>query len=113
MKDVRDWITVKTMFNRGVPIRQIARELKISRNTVKRLIKFDEEPHYKKREYSSKIDDYHEMIKTWYLDPEYAFIGTRIFRELKKMGYEGSISPIYNYLKSLKDERTNWIINTF
>lgn len=53
------------------------------------------------------IDDYHEIIKIWYLDPEYSFIGTRIFRELKKLGYEGSISPIYNYLRSLKDERIN------
>ena len=105
MKGVKDWITIKTMFNKGVPIRQIARELKISRNTVKRLIKFEEEPHYKKREYSTKIDSYQEIIKTWYLDPEYNFIGTRIFRELKKLGYTGSISPIYRYLNSLKAER--------
>lgn len=39
MKDVKDWITIKTMHNRGIPIRKIARNLKISRNTVKRLIK--------------------------------------------------------------------------
>lgn len=29
---------------------------------------------------------YKEQIRTWYLSPEYNFIGTRIFNELKKIG---------------------------
>lgn len=107
MKDVRDWITVKTMYKKGVPIRQIARELKISRNTVKRLIRFEEEPNYRKREYETKIDAYLEEIRVWYLDPEYNFIGTRIYRELKKIGYAGSISPVYRYLNKLKEDKIN------
>ncbi|GAA0679083.1 IS21 family transposase [Clostridium cadaveris] len=107
MKDVKDWITVKTMHRKGIPIRQIARELKISRNTVKRLIQFEEEPKYKKRDYSTKVDDYLEKIKIWYLDPEYNFIGTRIYRELKKLGYNGSISPVYRYLNTLKEDKSN------
>lgn len=107
MKDVRDWITVKRMYERGMPIRKISRELKMSRNTVKRLIKFNEEPTYKKRDYSSKIDNYIENIRMWYLEPEYDFIGTRIFRELKKIGYTGSISPIYRYLNTLKEDKIN------
>lgn len=105
MKDVKDWITVKTMHKKGVPIRQIARDLQISRNTVKRLIKFEEEPQYKKRKYSTKLDDHLEEIKIWYFDPEYNFIGTRIYRELKKLGYTGSISPVYRYLNTLKDDK--------
>ncbi|MGO5067224.1 helix-turn-helix domain-containing protein, partial [Clostridium sp. LCP25S3_F8] len=35
---MQDWITVNRLFKQGVPIRQIARQLKMSRNTVKRLI---------------------------------------------------------------------------
>jgi len=107
VKDVREWITVKRMYERGMPIREIARELKISRNTVKRLIKCGEEPHYKKRTYDTKIDPYLEQIKIWYLSPEFNFIGTRIYRELKKLGYDGSISPIYRYLNKLKDDKIN------
>lgn len=107
MKDVKDWITIKRMYERGIPIRQIARELKISRNTVKRLIKVDEEPKYKKRMYETKIDPYIEEIRMWYLDPSYNFIGTRIYRELVKRNYRGSISPIYRYLSTLKDEKVN------
>ncbi|MEW8963524.1 IS21 family transposase [Paraclostridium dentum] len=107
MKDVKDWITIKTLHNKGVPIRRIARELRISRNTVKRLIKFDEEPKYKKRCYTSLIDQYLDLIQVWYLNPEYNFIGTRIYRELKKLGYTGSISPVYRYLDTLKEKKRN------
>ncbi|WP_283591982.1 helix-turn-helix domain-containing protein [Clostridium butanoliproducens] len=107
MKDVREWITVKTMHRKGVPIRQIARELKMSRNTVKRLIKHEEEPKYKKRSYDSIIDNYKDQIHEWYLSPDYNFIGTRIHRELKRIGYKGSISPVYRYLNTLKEEKNN------
>lgn len=103
-----EWITVKRMYERGMPIRQIARELKISRNTVRRLVRCDEEPRYKSRSYDTKIDSYLEQIRIWYLSPEFNFIGRRIHRELKKLGYEGSISPIYRYLNKLKDEKTKF-----
>jgi transposase len=97
VKHVRDWISVRTLYSRGVPIRQIARDLKMSRNTVRSLIKCESEPQYKKRSYETKIDTYLDQIQAWYLEPQYDFNGTRIFRELKKQGYSGSISPIYRY----------------
>ncbi|SHJ86103.1 hypothetical protein SAMN02745163_02737 [Clostridium cavendishii DSM 21758] len=112
MKDVRDWITVKTMYKKGIPIRQITRDLKMSWNTVKRLIKYKEEPKYKKRKYTTTIDKYLYQIQIWYLNPEYNFIGTRIYRELKKFGYKGSISPIYRYLDTLKDKKNNISLKT-
>ncbi|WP_346939236.1 IS21 family transposase [uncultured Clostridium sp.] len=107
MKDVTESITVKRMHEREIPIRKIARELKISRNTVRRLVRCDEEPHYKSRSYDTKIDQYQEQINIWYLSPKFNFIGTRIHRELKKLGYNGSISPIYRYLNKLKEEKNN------
>lgn len=39
------------------------------------------------------------------MDPEYNFIGTRIFNELKKLGYTGSIGPVYRFLKTLNEEK--------
>ena len=105
VKDVQDWIAVKRMFSKGVKIKQIARQLKMSKNTVKKLLKQKEEPKYKRDSYNSKIDLYKERIKVWYLEPEYDFIGTRIYRELKNLGYKGSINPVYRYLKSLKEEK--------
>lgn len=105
MRDVQDWIAVKRLHKNGVKKQQIAKELKMSRNTVKRLIKSDEEPRYTRTEYISKIDPYQEQIQDWYMNPKYAYIGTRIFRELKKLGYQGSISPVYRYLKKIDGEK--------
>jgi transposase len=93
------------LYKNGVKIKRIAKQLHMSRNTVKKLIKTDEEPRYIRKEYPCKIDQYKDRIGEWYLSPEYGFIGTRIMRELKKLGYTGSISPIYRYLKQLGEEK--------
>ena len=103
VKDVQDWIAVKRLFKRGVKIKQIAKQLKMSKNTVKKLLKSENEPKYERKLYISIIDPYAENIRTWFLDPEYNFIGTRIFNELKKLGYTGSIGPVYRFLKTLNE----------
>ncbi|AOY76250.1 hypothetical protein [Clostridium formicaceticum] len=66
----------------------------MSKNTVKHLIKQKKSPKYKREHYSTKIDHYKDKIREWYLSPQYDFIGTRIYRELRQIGYEGSINPI-------------------
>ena len=103
MKDVHDWINVKRMYKHGVNISQIARRMNISRNTVKKLLKQESEPKYKRTRTRSKIDIYKEKIKAWFLEDD--FIGTRIHEELVGLGYTGSINPIYRYLRTLKDDK--------
>jgi transposase len=105
VKDVRDWYTVKNMYNKGVPIKQIARELNMSKNTVKSLIKKEDEPKYSRSCTQTSIDDYKDKIREWYLDKRYNYIGTRIFNELCKLGYQGTINPIYRYLETLNQEK--------
>lgn len=105
VKDVHDWIAVKRLFKKGVKIKQIARQLKMSKNTVKKLLKQESEPQYQRQKYPTKIDPYKEQIQTWYISPEYDFIGTRIFKELKKIGYQGSSGPVYRYLRTLKEQK--------
>lgn len=102
---MQDWIAVKRLHKNGVRKLQIAKQLNMARNTVKRLLKAKEEPRYNREHYPSKVDPYQELIMEWYLSPKYRFIGTRIFRELKKLGYTGSISPVYRFLKKLEGER--------
>lgn len=106
VKDLRDWYTVKNMHNKGVPIKQIARELGMSKNTVKKLIKQEDEPKYLRTVSVSKIDEYKDQIRVWYLEKQYDFNGTRIYNELCKLGYTGTMNPIYRYLKILEGEKT-------
>jgi transposase len=93
------------MYDKGVSKKQIARELKMSKNTVKRLLALAEEPVYRRERSPTKVDDYKDIIRLWYLDGEYDFIGTRIFNELVKIGYTGSINPVYRYLQTLDNEK--------
>ena len=102
---MQDWHAVKKLYDKGVPKKQIAKQLKMSKNTVKRLLALDGEPVYRRERSPTKVDDYKDIIRIWYLDGEYAFIGTRIFNELVKRGYTGTINPIYRYLKTLDAEK--------
>ena len=103
VKDVHDWISVKRMFKNGVNISQIAKRMNMSRNTVKKLLKQSSEPKYKRTLSMTKIDIYKDQIKAWFLESD--FIGTRIHEKLMKLGYKGSINPVYRYLRTLKDEK--------
>lgn len=105
MKDVYDCENVKRLFKSGMKIKAIARTMQMSKNTVKKLIKAEEAPRYKREYYKTKVDVHKEQISEWYLDPKYDFNGTRIYRELKKLGYDGSINPIYRFLSTLRNEK--------
>lgn len=103
MKDLEDWVAVHKVYKQTKSKRATAKILGISRNTVKHLLEQKAPPVYNRTVYSSKIDPYKEQIITWRCEP-YCFNGTRIFRELKKRGYEGSIGPIYYFLRKVDED---------
>lgn len=102
---MQQWAAVQELHRKKIPIAQIARELEMTRNTVKRLIKLKEEPKYTRNTYPSKMEPYMEKIIDWRTLPEYDFNGTRIYRELQKIGYDGSINPLYRALKRIDEQR--------
>lgn len=103
MKDLEDWAAVQKVYKQTKSKRATAQILGIARNTVKRLLDLTEAPIYQRTDYSSKIDVFKEQIIEWRCEP-YCFNGTRIFRELKKRGYDGSISPIYRFLNKVDED---------
>lgn len=110
MYHLQQWAAVQELHRKGISIRGIARQLEMSRNTVRKLLKAKEEPHYRRSCYSSRLDPYKDQIREWRCRP-YEFNGTRIFRELKARGYDGSIGPVYRYLRRI-DEDTNGLISS-
>ena len=53
-------------FREGVPIREIARRTKLSRNTIRKYLANGElEPAYPKRKSPSKLDEYAEVLASW------------------------------------------------
>ncbi len=103
MKNLNDWAAVQRVYQQTHSKRDTAKILGMSRNTVKRLLDMTEEPTYHRTNYQSKLDDYKEIIMEWRCTP-YEFNGTRIFRELKKKGYTGSIGPIYRFLRIVDED---------
>ena len=103
VKQVEDWAAVQRVYKQTGSKRETARVLGISRNTMKKLLELKAEPKYKRQIYPSKLDPYKEQIIEWRCDP-YDYNGTRIFRELRKRGYEGSIGPVYRFLKKVDED---------
>lgn len=103
MYDLQDWAAVQRVYSKTKSKRQTAKILNMSRNTVRKLLEMKEAPAYNRLIYSSKIDDFKEQIIEWRCDP-FDYNGTRIFRELKKRGYEGSIGPIYRFLARIDED---------
>ena len=110
MYHLQQWAAVQELHRKGISIRGISRQLEMSRNTVRKLLNAKEEPRYRRSYYASRLDPYKDQILEWRCKP-YEFNGTRIYRELKARGYDGSIGPVYRYLRMI-DEDANGSISS-
>lgn len=100
MVTVEEWSTIRCLKARGVSSRSIARQLGISRNTVKRALERDDPPCYRRKaKPSPKLEPFEDHIQSMLGK---RLIGTRILRELRKLGYEGSRAALYRYLAKMK-----------
>ena len=103
MYGLQDWAAVHRVYKQTHSKRETARILKMSRNTVKKLLELKEEPVYNRTVYHSCLDPFKELIIKWRCEP-YEFNGTRIFSELQERGYTGSIGPVYRFLKRVDED---------
>lgn len=103
MYGLQDWAAVQRVYKQTHSKRETAKVLGISHNTVKKLLELTYEPAYSRTIYPSCLDKYKELIIQWRCKP-YEFNGTRIFRELKKKGYTGSIGPVYRFLQRVDED---------
>lgn len=103
MYELQDWAAVQKVYKQTKSKRETAKILDMSRNTVRKLLELTEVPAYNRSVYKSCIDDYKEQVIEWRCKP-YEYNGTRIFRELKKKGYKGSIGPVYQFLRRIDED---------
>lgn len=94
------WQQVRVLQARGESIKQIAKKVELSRNTVRKYLRSVEAPRFKARRYERRLDPYEDEIREM-LGKRY--IGTRIYRELLQRGYQGSLSSVHRYLAALKE----------
>lgn len=95
------WQRVKALRANGESVKGIARKLGISKNTVRKYLKSTEPPEFKAREYESILEGHKQGIIEM-LDKK--FIGTRIYEELLKQDYQGSLPTVHRFIAGIKKE---------
>ena len=102
MITTEELMKIKILSKQGYSQRAIARELNISRNTVKRYLESDiDEPNYKNREkQASKLDSFKEYINDRIAKAHpIRLSGVVLFREIKEQKYTGGITLLRDYIR--------------
>lgn len=101
------WTSIRYLHTQGLSQRAIARELGVSRNTIARALASDSPPKYARRKHPVNPDlaPFEEQIREMLFDKK--FRGSRILRELQKLGFEGSKSALYRYLEKLREDQAS------
>lgn len=111
--NMETWAHIRHLFFvENLPKKAIARKLNLDPKTVRNALNKETFSHSYPIERTSKLDDFKEKIDE--LIKEYPGIsGTRIYEEVKKMGYEGGISVLRDYLRTVRNmKKTSLNIHT-
>ena len=95
---------VRVMARQGKGIREIAREMGLSRNTVRRYLREGGMPAYKARSLRpTKLDPYKDYLMERVRQARPMWLpATVLLREIRERGYRGGISQLKAYLAPLK-----------
>ena len=97
------WTTIRYLRAQGKSIRAVAREVSVSRNTLRAALRQEHPPQYQRpRRPNPKLGPYLAQIEDMLTEKH--FIGTRILRELRKVAYDGGRTALYDHLRTLKGE---------
>ena len=95
------WHQVKLLKAKGTSIREIARLLKLSKNTVKKYLKSSHPPQFKAKQRKKLLDPFQSEMEEMLSK---GFIGTRIYNELVKQGYSGSLPTVHRQVAAMKKQ---------
>ena len=96
-------VEIRVLSRHGKSIRDIARMLKVLRNTVRRYIRGEGLPRYEREPRPSKLDDYKQYIAERVRAAAPGWIpATVLLRELRALGYPGGVSILKDHLATLK-----------
>ena len=73
---MHNWQQVKALRAKGASIKKISKNLKISKNTVRKYLRSSEPPRFKARPYEKILNGYEDKVKEML---KKRYIGTRIF----------------------------------
>lgn len=102
MLDVERWAELRREhFVRGVGIKELARRYGIDRNTVRRAVRSDAPPRYRRAPAASKLDPFkeeiHELLRA---DP--GLSGVRVRELIEPLGFVGGKTVVDDYLREVR-----------
>jgi transposase len=101
MIPVEAWTTIRYLHAQGKPVRAIAKELGLARNTVRAALRREQPPRdTRPKRPNPQLTPFADAIRQMALEQQ--FIGTRIARELRARGYAGGMTALYRYLRALR-----------
>jgi transposase len=105
-------VEVRVLARRGVKLKQIARELGISKNTVKRYLRDPQAGRYRPRApRARKLDAYLEYLQERIEAARPRWIpATVLLREIRERGYAGGISQLKAYLAPFKAPKVDPVV---
>lgn len=98
------WVDIKGLKRQGRSIRRIAKELGLSRNTVRRYLREEDPPRYERRPRPSVLEPYREYLRAR-VEKLPELPATVLLREIQAMGYGGAITILRDFVRPLKAER--------
>jgi transposase len=106
MLDRRTIFEIHRLKEMGMKQRQIARQLRIGRETIKKYLKNPEKSFCSKEPRVSKLDPFKEDIER-YLEDDPNVKATVIIQHLQQKGFNGEITIIRNHLRKIRGKSKN------
>ena len=94
---------IRNMKNDGMSIRSIAKEMGISRNSVRKYLKNEPVKKHKKKR-GSKLDPYRDTVKA--LIEKNNLSAVRVMEEIRKKGYDGGYTILKEYCHDIRSDRS-------
>ena len=102
MVGVEQWAELRREhFVRGVSIKELARRFGIDRNTVRRALRSEEPPVYRRAPAGSKLDAFKPEIHKL-LGEDAAMPGQRIRELIEPLGFDGGKTIVDDYLREVR-----------
>ena len=104
MISMLEWVDIVALHRQGLSIKAICRQLGVGRNTVRRVLRREEPPRYRRAAAPSKFDPYKDYLLSRLAKfPELS--AAALLDEIRARGYAGGISILKDFTRPYRVPR--------